>query len=269
MANMNMSQLTGGSYGGSHDPSVDHLHVLPFPYWHEFMRHYVCSHISTAVSWVTQMVPTPMEHLVKEIGCLLVSSSFTSSSLAQITHINFFFPGIYMPTDSELESCQAANDPWDGSAYYGYWATYFILAAFLAVSISSGIKRLHNLNRWVNTALDMAIDLWLTHPHFFLWWYIELWAFRACSDFIPRFPHFSEQWAIPSCDSGEDPSLRWAPASCFLGFSCLVHWFASCADRITDHPTLVALHCKVESLLNKSTAGFLNSLRGLLSTFIY
>lgn len=55
--------------------------------------------------------------------------------------------GIYMPTDSELESCQAANDPWDGSAYYGYWATYFILAAFLAVSISSGIKRLHNLNR--------------------------------------------------------------------------------------------------------------------------
>lgn len=55
--------------------------------------------------------------------------------------------GIYMPTSDEKTPCQAANDPWAGSTYYGHWTTYFILAGVAAVSITNAFKRLHSINR--------------------------------------------------------------------------------------------------------------------------
>jgi len=55
--------------------------------------------------------------------------------------------GVYMPSVDEKIACQAPNDPWVWTQYYGWWTTYFILAGVVAVSLVNGIKRLHNLNR--------------------------------------------------------------------------------------------------------------------------
>lgn len=60
------------------------------------------------------------------------------------------YAGVYMPTDSEVNACQAAYDPWDGSAYYGWWTTYFILAGFAAIGMVNAFKRLDALNRYVS-----------------------------------------------------------------------------------------------------------------------
>ncbi|KAH9464760.1 hypothetical protein Pst134EA_003199 [Puccinia striiformis f. sp. tritici] len=55
--------------------------------------------------------------------------------------------GVYMPSAAEKAACQAPNDPWVWTQYYGWWTTYFIMVGVVAVSLVNGIKRLHNLNR--------------------------------------------------------------------------------------------------------------------------
>ncbi|PLW37983.1 hypothetical protein PCANC_21316 [Puccinia coronata f. sp. avenae] len=55
--------------------------------------------------------------------------------------------GVYMPSVEEKAACQAPNDPWIWTQYYGWWTTAFILVGVVAVSLVNGIKRLHNLNR--------------------------------------------------------------------------------------------------------------------------
>lgn len=82
--------------------------------------------------------------------------------------------GVYMPTASEKAACQAANDPWAKSMYYGQWTVYFILSGILAVSISTGIKRLHNLNRISGTPSVLQF-----HPKVSA-------LFRMCSYYQPR-----------------------------------------------------------------------------------
>ncbi|KAG0143311.1 hypothetical protein CROQUDRAFT_673009 [Cronartium quercuum f. sp. fusiforme G11] len=54
------------------------------------------------------------------------------------------------PTSNEKALCQAVNDPWGASAYYGWWTTYFILAGFVAITICNAIKRLNSFNRFVD-----------------------------------------------------------------------------------------------------------------------
>ncbi|KAH9449898.1 hypothetical protein MJO29_014006 [Puccinia striiformis f. sp. tritici] len=84
--------------------------------------------------------------------------------------------GIYMPTSAEKAPCQAANDPWAKSAYYGHWTTYFILAIFVAICIVNGIKRLDNLNRTMGLPSVIRFDYKLaalfrmiSYPQLRLW----------------------------------------------------------------------------------------------------
>ncbi|EGG03330.1 uncharacterized protein MELLADRAFT_78600 [Melampsora larici-populina 98AG31] len=63
--------------------------------------------------------------------------------------IRVFYPGIYKPTDDEVTACQAANSPWADAISYAWWTTYFIVAAFVVITVCNAIKRLHALNRFV------------------------------------------------------------------------------------------------------------------------
>ncbi|KAI9620175.1 hypothetical protein KEM48_008252 [Puccinia striiformis f. sp. tritici PST-130] len=55
--------------------------------------------------------------------------------------------GVYSHQLLKKAACQAPNDPWVWTQYYGWWTTYFIMVGVVAVSLVNGIKRLHNLNR--------------------------------------------------------------------------------------------------------------------------
>ncbi|KAI8455383.1 ferric reductase NAD binding domain-containing protein, partial [Phakopsora pachyrhizi] len=74
----------------------------------------------------------------------LTNGTYPNGTLGKGTWEPF---GIYVPTDSEMDACQDANDPWAGTAKYGWWTTYFIVSVFAVVSISNGARRFHNLNR--------------------------------------------------------------------------------------------------------------------------